>query len=153
MLKTSYSPDGTGAYYATVCADEGLIERLVVWAGGVCRERFITVPRSGIESIFPGGILSMLTFNNVLGKTILVGITYLDSQGDLIEQIQFSGTIIRADEHSGIVIKKANVNETFALPPDINSISVATPGEYRLRSTGEIVVNPDLLTTWVIDKP
>lgn len=94
-----------------------------------------------------------LTFENVVGKTILVGITHLDNKGALIEQIQFFGTIISADEHKGILIKKEKNDEEFALPPDISSISVANPGEYRLRSTGEIIVNPDLLTTWEVNSP
>jgi hypothetical protein len=29
----------------------------------------------------------------------------------------------------------------------------APPGEYRLKSTGEIVVDPDLLSTWTIRRP
>jgi len=89
----------------------------------------------------------------VVGKTILVGIAYLDSKDTLIEQIQFFGTITAADKHKGIIIKKENIDEEFTLPPDINSISVANAGEYRVRSTGEVIVNPDLLTTWTVNKP
>ena len=94
-----------------------------------------------------------LTFENIIGKAILVGITYLDNKNVLIEQIQFLGAIVSADEHKEIVVKKENVDEEFVLPPDINSISIAKPGEYRLRSTGEVIVDPDLLTTWTINMP
>ncbi|GAB5895435.1 hypothetical protein [Mycolicibacterium mageritense] len=37
--------------------------------------------------------------------------------------------------------------ETFTLPPAPESFSPAPPGEYRLRSTGEVVTDPDYLAT------
>jgi len=48
---------------------------------------------------------------------------------------------------------KRNDGEIIGLPPDLSSTQVAALGEYRLRSTGEIVVNPDYLTTWNINRP
>ena len=69
-----------------------------------------------------------LTFDELVGKTILVGVTYLDNTGTEIQKTQFFGTII-------------------------NAIRVASPGEYRLHSTGEVIINPDLLTAWAIMKP
>ena len=42
----------------------------------------------------------------------------------------------------------------FQLPPAPSVYYVAEPGEYRLRSTGELVVNPDFVTTWeVVGRP
>ena len=93
-----------------------------------------------------------ITFKYLIGKTILVGLTYLDSDGSELEKIQFHGVVLRADKDEGIVIKKANSGEEFILPPDLNSIVKANPGEYCLHSSGEIVVNPELLTTWTIRK-
>ncbi len=92
-------------------------------------------------------------YNDLIGKTILIGITYLDNSEVEIEKIQFWGTVTYADKQRGIVIKKANDGKDFVLPPDITAISPANPGKYRLRSTGEVIVNPDLLTTWTIKKP
>jgi hypothetical protein len=43
--------------------------------------------------------------------------------------------------------------ELFWLPPDIRAFQDAQPGEYRLRSTGEIVVDPDFITNWTINHP
>ena len=34
------------------------------------------------------------------------------------------------------------------LPSDLSSTKKARPGEYKLRSTDEIVINPDFLATW-----
>lgn len=41
----------------------------------------------------------------------------------------------------------------YWLPPDVRPFTVAARGEYRLRSTGEVVVDPDLTATWVVTKP
>ena len=40
----------------------------------------------------------------------------------------------------------------FNLPPDITAIEVAAKGEYYLKSTGEIVVNPDYVAIWTIEE-
>jgi len=56
------------------------------------------------------------------------------------------GTLIESNENT-ICIKQKN-GELFGLPPDLSSTKPAPPGEYRLNSTGEIVTDPDFLTTW-----
>jgi hypothetical protein len=111
-----------------------------------------------------------ITFEFLVGKTILVGITYMNNDEVVIEQKQFHGTVITADEYKGILIKKTSVEkfnepqyvkgklyaedkEQFWLPADLSAFCIAEPGEYRLRSTGEIVENPDLISTWIFTKP
>ena len=81
-----------------------------------------------------------------MGKVILVGITYYTHNRQLIEQKQYHGCVIRADEKS-IVIRKPD-GKLKSIPPDLRSTKPAPPGEYRLRSTGEIVTDPDYLSTW-----
>jgi hypothetical protein len=88
-----------------------------------------------------------------IGKHLLVGMTYLDHDEQFIEQKQFHGDIIRINDHEGIVIKLRDSGNEFKLPPDIDSLKPAPEGEYRLRATGEVVVNPDLMTTWTLTKP
>jgi len=39
------------------------------------------------------------------------------------------------------------------MPPDLDAIAPAKPGEYRLKSTGEIVVDTDFLATWEVRQP
>ncbi len=36
---------------------------------------------------------------------------------------------------------------------NLDSVQVAPEGEYRFRSTGEIVVKLDFITSWTITKP
>src|SRR2546423_9518011 len=88
-----------------------------------------------------------------IGKHLLVGMTYLDHNEQLLEQKQFHGDIVRINEHEGIVILLRDSGEEYKLPPDIDSLKPAPAGEYRLRATGEVVVNPDLVTTWTLTKP
>jgi hypothetical protein len=87
-----------------------------------------------------------------IGKHLLVGITYLDHKGNFIEQKQFHGNIVRINEPEGIVIKLHDSDQEYKLPPDLNALQAAPKGEYRLRSTGEIIFDPDLLTTWTLNK-
>lgn len=93
--------------------------------------------------------------DSYLGKYILMGVTYLDHDGTFIEQIQMHGTVEAADPIDGFQISLGGnrAGQTWFIPPDPNAISPAAPGSYRLRSTGEVVENPDLITTWTINKP
>ena len=88
-----------------------------------------------------------------IGKTVLMGLTYLDHNDKLIEQRQCVGTIMTFPNEKGIRIKLQDLDDPFDLPPDPRGIRVAKPGTYRLRSTGREVVNPDFLATWTITKP
>ena len=87
-----------------------------------------------------------------IGKYILVGITYVDYQGNETLRQQMHGVIKSADKNDGIKIALKGVYEgqTWTMPPDQKSISVANPGTYSLKKSGEKVENPDLLSTWVI---
>lgn len=89
------------------------------------------------------------------GKLILVGITYEDAEGAVVEYVQFFGRVMRAEQASGIMLalEGSRSGETYTLPPDMRSMEVARPGEYRLRSTGEVVIDPDYLVTWVGNRP
>lgn len=91
--------------------------------------------------------------SDFLNKHIIVGLTYLDHKGNFVKQVQFHGDILRINESEGIVIKINNSNKEYVLPPDLSAIKKAPPGEYRFKSTGEVVVNPDLMTSWTINKP
>jgi hypothetical protein len=88
-----------------------------------------------------------------IGKHLLIGVTYLDHDDSFIEQKQIHGNILRINEEEGIVIQVSNSDEEYKLPPDLNSLQEAPKGEFHLHSTGEVVVDPDLLTTWTITKP
>ena len=92
--------------------------------------------------------------DQLVGKYILIGITYFTHEKKLIEQVQVHG-IVKAASRSGLRISLhgSRHGEEWNMPPDLRAISKAGPGEYRLRSTGEVVTNPDFLANWEITKP
>lgn len=83
----------------------------------------------------------------LIGARVLVGITYRD--GERSSSIQRHGLVIRCDDD--VIEIESPDGETFTLPPAPESFSPAPPGEYRLRSTGEVVTDPDYLATWTVD--
>jgi hypothetical protein len=91
---------------------------------------------------------------NLLGARVLIGLTYLRKNGDFHSQVQMHGEITSVDP-SGVTIALAGVHEgeTYVLPPDLTSFVVANPGVYTLRSTGEVIEDPDYTTSWAITKP
>jgi hypothetical protein len=91
----------------------------------------------------------------LVGKRILIGITYLDANGKLESQQQLHGVVHRANEEDGILIKLQGVyeGEEWNMPPDTSAISKAGPGIYKLRATEEEVENPDYQCTWEVHRP
>ncbi|MBT2332317.1 hypothetical protein J7E49_00095 [Variovorax paradoxus] len=89
------------------------------------------------------------------GKMVLVGLAYFGSDAEEpFEQQQLFGRVISADRRKGILLslEGQRTGEQFNLPPDTRSFQEAGLGEYRLRSTGEAVVNPDFTVTFSIRK-
>lgn len=88
----------------------------------------------------------------VMGKHLLIGLTYVRYSGEIIEQTQLHGIVERIDAHEGIVIRLSDGSE-FRLPPDLRGIQEAPAGSYRLHSTGEEIQDPDYLYAWTIKVP
>ncbi len=90
---------------------------------------------------------------DLIGSTVLVGLTRRTFFGH--KQEQFYGVVMSAGATEGItlLLEGKRKGETYQLPPDLGALKAALPGEYRLRSTGEVVVDPDYLTSWTVDPP
>ena len=90
---------------------------------------------------------------DLVGKRVLIGMTIV--QGDEHYQEQMFGTITQAESERGfrVALEGARTGEDYWLPPDVQNFFPADPGEYRLRSTGEVVVDPDLTSTWTLHGP
>ena len=88
----------------------------------------------------------------LVGKRVLVGVTDFAPDGSVLGQRQFFGHAIRADRRAGIALRLegARAGEEVVLPPDTRAFRPAAPGEYRLRQSGEVVKDPDFLTTWFL---
>jgi hypothetical protein len=95
---------------------------------------------------------------SLVGKIVLLGLTFATADGEVIEQVQRHGVIEQADWDEGIGVRLVGPGqvwdgEVYVLPPDLRPFSEAAPGSYRLRSTGETIVDPDFTSTWEIRSP
>lgn len=91
--------------------------------------------------------------DGLVGLLVLVGITYVEPDGETVtSQVQAWGRIVNAAPE-GISITcegKTWEGQTMTLPPDLQALQPADPGRYTLGSTGEMVVDPDLTTRWTV---
>jgi hypothetical protein len=85
----------------------------------------------------------------LLGSHLLVGITYLRPDGGIDRRLQFHGTVESAREDV-VEVRRADTGEIFTLPPGPEAYAPAPPGEYRLKTTGEVVVDPDFTCTYEV---
>jgi hypothetical protein len=83
------------------------------------------------------------------GKVFVIGLTFVDKDGQLIEQYQTHGTVIELTNNGLLRIERQD-NSIFQVPYHKKTIVKARKGEYRERTTGEIITNPDFLMTWEI---
>ncbi len=86
------------------------------------------------------------------GTYVLAGVTDVDRHGEVVRHWQVHGRVISVDADKGVIIRATDGVEHW-LPPDPESYAPADPGEYRLTSTAEVVVDPDYLTTWTRHPP
>jgi hypothetical protein len=91
----------------------------------------------------------------LVGKLVLVGLSHVAKDDTLLRREQFYGCVVSADRSDGIVLELegGRAGETYALPPQTSALSRARPGEYRLSSTGETVVDPDFTAAWTVTPP
>jgi hypothetical protein len=69
------------------------------------------------------------------------------------EKKQFWGIITAISTKRGIEVTNPKANITFYLPPDLACLYPAQKGKYTLKSSGEIIEDPDFYTTWTSTKP
>jgi hypothetical protein len=87
-----------------------------------------------------------------VGTYVIIGLTYEGADGQRLRQEQLHGRISFADPTAGfcVLLEGVRLGMVYWMPPDLRSFQPALAGEYRLRSTGEIVANPDLLANWIV---
>lgn len=90
--------------------------------------------------------------SEILGASVVVGLTFNKPDGQLDHHEQMHGRVGTADVQRGICVhlEGHREGEMFWLPPDTRSVFRASPGEYRLKSTGEVVSNPDFTLQYTI---
>jgi hypothetical protein len=90
----------------------------------------------------------------LIGKLVLVGLTHCNSDGSVDRQEQFFGVVRSAHKSAGVLLdlKGTRAGCRYNLPPDLRSYFKASPGNYRLRSTNEVVSNPDFTVTFSVQE-
>jgi hypothetical protein len=83
----------------------------------------------------------------LVGRRLLVGITYLDGAGLATGTQQFCGRVLEVAD-GVVVVERPDSAQPAVLPADAAAYQPAAAGGYRLSGTGEIVVDPDFVTTW-----
>lgn len=87
-----------------------------------------------------------------VGKRILVGLTYLNANGDVREQMQLHGSIFSVGEHT-LAFEKADGSGPFSIPFDGQLDSADPESVYTLRSNGEAVTGVNFVASFTIHPP
>lgn len=84
---------------------------------------------------------------SLLGKTLLMNLTFLDDDGEATDRQQFFGVVIDATEDEGIVLDLLGEHDgdTYTLPPQTSAILPAEPGVTSLQGD-----KPDFVVSWII---
>ena len=80
----------------------------------------------------------------LVGRRLLAGVTLRGEDGSVVRR-QFHGTVTEVAD--GVVVLRMDDGTQVLLPADPAGYERARPGTYRLAS-GDVVVDPDWLTTW-----
>jgi hypothetical protein len=91
----------------------------------------------------------------IFGSLVLVGVTYLKQDGSVEWSGEFFGIVTKVQSDWGIDIEchgETWNGKTMTMPPDLNSFAEASPGTYRLRSTGEQLTDPAYTGAWTITR-
>jgi hypothetical protein len=94
--------------------------------------------------------MGVTDLGDMTGKKLLVGITYLGTESHPEQNVEFAGIVMSIDP---LVSIDRGTGEPFTLPPAPDAFDRARPREYRLRSNGEVVVDPDFVTSWSVSPP
>lgn len=87
--------------------------------------------------------------NQLKGKVFLIGMTFIDEEGEVIEKYQTHGTVARLTVDGFFKIVREN-KSVFTIPYVKETIKAAKEGEYREKATGETIKNPDFIMTWEV---
>jgi hypothetical protein len=115
--------------------------------GRSCREWASDAGSEPLSSTNARERASLLERYRFVGRDILFGKTFYDPEGKVLRQEQDYGEIMRIDANTTWIQPFDSSDETW-VPTDIEAIRPAPGGVYRLLSSGKVVTDPSLLTSW-----
>lgn len=83
----------------------------------------------------------------------MIGLEVHDRHDNHVDNVQLHGRIARVNPEEGVVVLLHPSGVEYAMPAVLAAYEDAPPGDYQLQSTGEVVRDPDLLTSWVVYEP
>ena len=92
----------------------------------------------------------MENINSYIGKTVLIGLTFFDSDGQKTGDDVGHGKIIRINKKEGIVVETEPERNEYKLPPDLKNLQKAPPGEFKESTTNIKITDPEFITFWEI---
>ena len=93
----------------------------------------------------------MATDRELIGSLVVVGITYVDRDGNE-SRYQLAGSVEKVDDE--VIEIRLQDGSTFTLPPAPEAFQPAEAGAvYTLASTGEQINSPAFLATFTVDPP
>lgn len=97
-----------------------------------------------------------MNLEELLNKTCLIGLSYFDTDGNLLKQTQHAGTVVQVDAEAGISVRLQSSltadQPEFILPPNLTAWYQAPAGHYRNAGSGVDMENPDFLVTWDVHR-
>ena len=85
--------------------------------------------------------------DDLIGSTLFIGITHLDSKGNLLKREQVFGTVESVAKGAGIKLIQSN-GEPYILAPVLEAIEAGEADFYQLSEDHELVENPDFVA-WI----
>lgn len=80
---------------------------------------------------------------SLIGQSLLVGLTHVTHDDELIERRQIFGIVESCDPVKGIAIRERKSGEIVIIAPVLDAIEYGDPGTYQLADDDEVVENPD----------
>ena len=100
------------------------------------------------------GMFDAEAANGFVGKSVLIGVTYVGASGQHEDHFQMHGIIESASSRGvKVALRGTHEGKSWTMPPNLRGISRAEPGRYGLQQTSEIVENPDFIAIWTVAKP
>jgi len=96
-----------------------------------------------------------MQLEDLLDKTCVIGLAYFDTQGELMKESQYAGSVVKVDGENGISVRLRHADTAveqpeFILPPNLAAWFKAPPGRYR--HDGVDIENPDFVVTWNVHR-
>ena len=106
-----------------------------------------------------------MKLTDILNKSCVIGLSYLDSNNQQLKQSLLAGTVIATDSDDGITIKlltpgqnaeqskkQGKKSPNFILPSSLAPWFNAPKGTYRDENNNVLIENPNYLVTWDIQR-